>query len=275
MFKRVEATGATTPEPSQPRLTERQQALVLENQRLVNHVVNRLCQRLPANASRDDLVQAGVMGLIDASMRFDEAKGVAFSTYAVRRIEGAVLDLLRRNDWAPRSVRRKEREFAAVADAATVDPQEVHRLRADIQKASVDSLDRRVGGDHGDVSLADTLIDYSSDPVDSRIDKIELRAFLRDAIALLPERQRVVLVGFYLEGRTMTDLGQFLGVTQSRASQIKEEGLSTIRAALHAQFDNEEKETPAGAKAQRQERFNHDLQHASGWRDRLDPAPLR
>ena len=273
MIEDPEVRETVPSEPSGQRLTGAQRTLVLDNQRLVHHVVNRLCQRLPANCGRDDLLQAGTMGLIDASMRFDGAKGVTFSTYAVRRIEGSVLDLLRKNDWAPRSVRRKERELAAAADEDVLDAHELHRLRADIQQASVDSLDRSVGSDNGDVSLAETLID-SSDPVESRIDKIEIRSFLRDAIALLPERQRIVLVGFYLEGRTMTDLGQFLGVTQSRASQIKEEGLSTIRNGLRAQFDDEERQPAPGPKAQRQARFNDELQNARQWRDRLDPAGL-
>lgn len=273
MLKESDVTVEVPLRPSQKRLTPAQETLVLDNLRLVNHVVNRLCQRLPANCGRDDLGQAGMMGLIDASMRFDDAKGVAFSTYAVRRIEGSVLDLLRKNDWAPRSVRRKERELATVDNEALLDSQELHRLRRDIQQASLDSLDRQVTSDNGDVSLADTLVD-GSEPIESHIDKIELRSFLRDAIALLPERQRVVLVGFYLEDRTMTDLGQFLGVTQSRASQIKEEGLSTIRNALRAQFEDVERPVAPGPKAQRQERFNNELQNASEWRDRLDPAGL-
>lgn len=273
MLKETEVKVAAPLQPSQQRLTPAQEVLVLDNRGLVNHVVNRLCKRLPPACGRDDLVQAGTMGLIDASMRYDDAKGVAFSTYAVRRIEGSVLDLLRKNDWAPRSVRRKERELAAVVDVELVDTQELHRLRADIQQASLDSLDRHVRGDNGDVSLADTLVD-GSEPVESRIDKLELRSFLRDAIALLPERQRIVLVGFYLEGSTMTDLGHFLGVTQSRASQIKEEGLSTIREALRAQFDEEERQVAPGPKAQRQARFNDELQNASEWRDRLEPAGL-
>ena len=94
-------------------LTDEQRETVLANVPLVEHIVNRIASNLPATHSRDDLVQTGILGLISATVRYDPEMGAAFSTYAGRRIEGAIIDLLRRADWAPRSVRSRERRLSA------------------------------------------------------------------------------------------------------------------------------------------------------------------
>jgi RNA polymerase sigma factor FliA len=154
------ASGATRREGASPvrggrsdRLTPAQSELVSRNLPLVEHIVTRMTTGFPSNYSRDDLVQTGVIGLIEASTRFDPSIGVAFSTFAGRRIEGAVIDMLRRDDWAPRSVRALERRAEAMEYALTsqgrslpnvtelgealgVSPEALRRLKGDIHRAS-------------------------------------------------------------------------------------------------------------------------------------------
>lgn len=266
-------------------LTPAQQQLVARNIPLVEHIVKRLTLRFPTGSDRDDLVQAGTLGLIEAAVRYDPGKAVAFSTFAGRRIEGAVLDHLRRDDWAPRSVRAGKRrlehaeaELVArnrgdrpqpdqLAAALGVDPLDVHRLRTRIAAAAIDSLDRPIASDEPGGTLADTVTDRSAGSVESHLDDRELRGYLRDALALLPERHRFVVVGHFLEGRSMTELGQLLGVTQSRASQLKEDALRLIRQAVRAQY-REGPVEPAGTR--REQAYTESLRQASDWRSRLE-----
>lgn len=274
----------------QAPLTASQSEIVSRNLPLVEHIVTRMTTRFPSNYSRDDLVQTGVLGLIEASTRFDPSVGVAFSTFAGRRIEGAVIDMLRRDDWAPRSVRALERRAEAMEQALTshgrqlpnveklgealgVSSQALRRLKDDVHRASLDSLDRTVNPVDGDRSLGENLADATTVPIEDQLDARELMGFLRDAIGLLSERHRLVIVGYFLEGRSMTELGQFLGITQSRASQIKEEAIASIRAAIAAQYAEESVE-PRSLKGRRTAAFNESVGQASTWRERLDERPL-
>ncbi len=267
------------------QLTLEQQRTVVANLPLVEHIVSRMTARFPANYSRDDLVQTGTLGLIEAATRFDPEQGVAFSTFAGRRIEGSIIDMLRRNDWAPRSVRALERRVDAVeqdlmvthrgvpdrrslSDAVGVDIQDLARLRADLSQASLDSLDRPAAQADGVSTLGDNLADELSLASDEEVDAKELRGYLRDAISLLPERHRIVILCYFFEGRSMTELGEFMGVTQSRASQVKEEAVRMIRQAIRAQY--EEAPTAANSiKGRRQQAFSDSVADASSWRDRL------
>ncbi len=227
-------------------LTDEQRQMVLANVPLVEHIVNRVSARLPASYSRDDLVQTGILGLISATSRFDPDAGAAFSTFAGRRIEGAIIDLLRRNDWAPRSVRRAERQLGAAEEKLGAEhtptiaeltselgcsAAELQQLRNDIAKARLDSLDRPVHSEESPIPLAATVAD-NGQRTEEQITDDELLGYLRNGVALLPERHRTVIVGFFFEGRTATELGALLGVTQSRASQIKEEAIRMLRAGM-------------------------------------------
>lgn len=272
----------------QDQLTPEQRDLVQRNIPLVEHIVKRLMSRFPATYERDDLVQTGILGLIEASTRFDPSQGIAFSTFAGRRIEGSIIDQLRRNDWAPRSVRAGERRLeqaeaeltaarrgAAPAEqdlaaALGLDRHEVRRLRSRIADARIDSLDRTVGRDDASTWLSETVPDPSGSTVDGEIDDRELRGYLRDALALLPERHRLVVMGHFLEGRSMTELGQLLGVTQSRASQLKEDALRMMREGLRSQY--RDGQGPAGHVTRREREYTEAIRHATPWRDRLVPA---
>ncbi|MEM9131571.1 MAG: sigma-70 family RNA polymerase sigma factor [Actinomycetota bacterium] len=226
-------------------LTEAQRKQVVDNVPLVEHIVNRVSAGLPSGFSRDDLVQNGILGLISATLRFDPEQGVAFSSFAGRRIEGAIIDSLRRADWAPRSVRAYERRInqaevtpdgvkASVRDLARelgIEPGEVARVKADVARSRLDSLDRPVATDGDAQPLSATVSDGITNVEDSVGDQ-EMIGYLRRGIALLPERQRVIIVGYFFQGRTMTELGQLLGVTQSRASQLKDDALRMLRAGM-------------------------------------------
>ena len=236
-------------------LTPVQRRMVVDNLPLVRHVVGRLTERMPASYSRDDLVQAGALGLIEATRRFDPELGYTFSTFAGRRIEGAVLDMIRRADWASRSVRRDERRLSAadaelqaalgrrptdqeLSESLNIGVERLHGLRADLARARLDSLDRVAeGGGHPFEAAADDV---------SRLERAETLDRLRSAIDVLPERHRMVIVGHFFEGRSMTELGGLLGVTQSRASQIKAEALARLRSGLETAGDDRGPGGPSG-----------------------------
>jgi RNA polymerase sigma factor FliA len=274
----------------QNQLTVEQQDVVRRNLPLVEHIVKRMMTRFPACYDRDDLVQTGVIGLIEASARFDPTKGIAFSTFVGRRIEGAIIDQLRRDDWAPRSVRASERQLDQAETELTrrgsrpdehelsrrigLDVAELRRLRARIATASVDSLDRPVGRDDSTGPLAETVADASARSTEGDLDDRELKGYLRDALSLLPERHRIIIVGHFFEGRSMTELGELLGVTQSRASQLKEDALRMVRTAIRDQYlDVDRKGEPApGARPTKRDReFTESLRRARTWRDRIAP----
>lgn len=274
-------------------LTDEQRAMVLANVPLVEHIVNRVAAGLPTSHSREDLVQTGILGLITATIRYDPSVGTAFSTFAGRRIEGAVIDMLRRADWAPRSVRSLERQLSTAEDRNSTDQppsvsrlsrelgipvDQIHRLRNDIAKARLDSLDRPVGGEDVVVPLSATIID-PADRAEEIVDQQELLGYLRDSVKLLPERHRVVVIGYYFEGRSITDLGALLGVSQSRASQIKDEALTMLRKGLkrvYADAESSRQRDESDGKPQsrvnlteRERCFAEAMADSLPWRDRL------
>lgn len=265
-------------------LTDEQRAVVLANVPLVEHIVNRVAANLPASHSRDDLVQTGIIGLIGATVRYDPDQGAAFSTFAGRRIEGAVIDMLRRADWAPRSVRSMERRLATAEEQRSAlqspsvdqlsrelgcDPADIHHLRNDIARARLDSLDRPVGSDDSVVPLSDTIVDRG-ERAEEIVDRHELLGYLRDGVALLPERHRMVVVGYFFEGRSITDLGLLLGVSQSRASQIKDEALKLLRNGLQRAYQEPGPTRTEPAMTSRQRSFVDSVADSRSWRDRLD-----
>lgn len=264
-------------------LTDEQREMVLANVPLVEHIVNRVAINLPASHSRDDLVQTGIMGLITATVRFDPNNGSAFSTFAGRRIEGAIIDMLRSADWAPRSVRAMERRLnkaeesnnelhtasaKALGKELGCEPEQVHQLRKDIAKARLDSLDRPVSGEDISVPLSATVVD-NRNGAEEIVDQQEMVGYLRDGVSLLPERHRMVVIGYYFEGKSITELGSLLGVTQSRASQIKDEALKLLREGLNEIYRDPAVE-PASSLTNRQQIFADSVAASRPWRERVD-----
>ncbi|WP_165989706.1 RNA polymerase sigma factor WhiG [Streptomyces sp. YIM 98790] len=226
--------------------------LILHYSPLVKYVAGRVSVGLPANIEQADFVSSGVFGLIDAIEKFDPGRAIKFETYAITRIRGAMIDELRALDWIPRSVRQKaraaERAYATleaslrrtpteaeVAREMNIDIEELQALFSQLSLANMVALEEllHAGGESGDrLSLMDTLEDTSADnPVEVAEDR-ELRQLLARAINTLPAREKTVVTLYYYEGLTLAEIGQVLGVTESRVSQIHTKSVLQLRAKL-------------------------------------------
>jgi RNA polymerase sigma factor for flagellar operon FliA len=227
--------------------------LILHYSPLVKYVAGRVSVGLPSNVEQADFVSSGVFGLIDAIEKFDIDREIKFETYAITRIRGAMIDELRALDWIPRSVRQKarnvERAYATlearlrrtptegeVASEMGIAVEELHAVFSQLSLANVVALEELLhggGAEGGDgLSVMDTLEDTAADnPVEVAEDR-ELRRFLARAINTLPEREKTVVTLYYYEGLTLAEIGNVLGVTESRVSQIHTKSVLQLRAKL-------------------------------------------
>ncbi len=254
---------------------------------LVKHVVFQVAVHFPRHVDREELARAGALGLVEASRRYDESRGVPFERFAAQRIRGSILDAVRAADWAPRSVRLLARRLEAteqqlaselgrvptVAEMAQemgVGVDELARLQDRLFRSVVLALDHETGDDgEEDLTLVDVLTDRSAVEPSEELETRELHNYLRDAVKLLPERQRIVVVGYFLESRTSQELAEFLDVTESRISQLRSEALRNLKLGIEAQYDGSEEEAPAGRVAKRQAAYADSVSSASDWKDRL------
>jgi RNA polymerase sigma factor for flagellar operon FliA len=231
--------------------TRLREQLILHYSPLVKYVAGRVSVGLPANVEQADFVSSGVFGLIDAIEKFDPDRAIKFETYAITRIRGAMIDELRALDWIPRSVRQKaravERAYATleaklrrtptepeVAAEMGVGLEELHGVFSALSLANVVALEEllHVGVEGDRLSLVDTLEDTGADnPVEVAEDR-ELRRLLARAVNTLPEREKTVVTLYYYEGLTLAEIGQVLGVTESRVSQIHTKSVLQLRAKL-------------------------------------------
>jgi RNA polymerase sigma factor for flagellar operon FliA len=241
-------------EAAPSRALDPAEELVRRHLPLVEHIVNRVAARFPRGVDRDELVQVAMVGLVEAARRFDDSRGVAFSTYAGRRIEGAILDALRASCWAPRSVRSNQRLIDAaesrlqgrlrrrateeeLAAELGVSPRLLAAWRDSVARSAVLSLDAERPGPGGAGRFGETI----ADPQPSPEDLVETRAMrdrVRSCLSLLPDRHRYVVVGHLLEDRPMHELADHLGVTRSRASQLKAEAIQLLRIAVEGPADS-------------------------------------
>jgi RNA polymerase sigma factor for flagellar operon FliA len=217
---------------------------------LVKITAGRVVTSLPPNVDRDDLVSAGVVGLIKAVDQFDVTRQVKFETYAIALIRGAILEMLREEDWVPRSVRervknlertylRLEMQFGRpateeeVAEALEIDLDALHSLLADTGRATLLSLDDVIVGSDGNerIHLADVINDESASP-SSEIEGQEMRRSLGMAIDRLPERERLVIALYYYEGLTFKEIGKVLTVSESRVYQLHTQAVLRLRGYL-------------------------------------------
>src|SRR5271156_1208777 len=222
--------------------------LLMEHLPTVRYLARRIHERLPQHVELDDLISAGVVGLIDAFSKFDHTKKVQFKSYAQFRIRGAILDSLRTLDWSPRELRRKGR---AVEEAIRSVTQRVGRapseqeiakemeltlaeyqlLLGDLKGLEIGSLHMERSEDSGDEELAYIPGSPDDDPL-FRCLKGEMKQRLADAIDELPEKERLVLTLYYYEELTMKEIGLTLGVVESRVSQIHSSAVLRLRASL-------------------------------------------
>ena len=227
---------------------DERESLIVETLPLIKHIAHRVATRLPTNIEMRDLVNAGVLGLLDAVDKFEPERNVKFKTYAEVRIRGAILDSLRNLDWAPRSLRKKskdlEKTYAELTQKlgrAATDEEVSEALGEDIEDfhALVDQLHGLTIGSFENLSDSEdseNFINYypddgSNDPY-ARFETSELTGFLTEAIEELPEKERLVLSLYYYEEFTMKEIGTLLGVNESRVSQLHTKATLRLRGKL-------------------------------------------
>jgi len=219
---------------------------------LVKYVAGRMASGLPAHVEEADLISYGLVGLISAIERFDLARDIKFETYAITRIKGAIIDELRSIDWVPRSVRARAREIERInsklehelqraptdeemASALGISVGEFQDTLLQISNSSVAALDElwTVSDASGDqVSLLDTLQDPGAPDPAYILDATELKDRIADSIARLPEREKLVIALYYYENLTLREIGEVLGVTESRVSQLHTKAVLRLRSRL-------------------------------------------
>jgi RNA polymerase sigma factor FliA len=226
--------------------------LILNYSPLVKYVAGRVSTGLPANIEQADLVSYGIFGLMDAIEKFEIGRGIKFETYAISRIKGAIIDELRAIDWVPRSVRFKAREVektlsrlenelrraptdAEVAKEMGISVQDLRGIYNQVSFVSLVALDEllSVGAEKGDkLSLIDTLEDQSSEDPVAAFEAEEMKRVLAGAINKLPEREKIVVTLYYYEGLTLAEIGQVLGVTESRICQMHTKAVMQLRSRM-------------------------------------------
>ena len=231
-----------------PVLTGEQERVLLEHLPIVRFLARRIHERLPQHVDIEDLVSAGVVGLMDAFSKFDPAKKVQFRSYAQFRIRGAILDSLRTLDWSPRELRRKGRaveeairvltarlghapDEAEVAAEMALELEEYQQLLGDLKGLEIGTLHMERNEDSGEEELAYVPGRPEEDPL-FRCLRGELEERLAEAIQNLPDRERLVMSLYYYEEMTMREIGLALGVVESRVSQVHASAVVHLRGAL-------------------------------------------
>lgn len=235
---------------NQVQETATHEQFVVEMIPYVKYLAHRIAVGLPPSVDIEDLVHYGLLGLLDACEKFDEDKGVKFKTYAETRIRGAILDGMRSADWVPRSVRKKRRELEAafrkveqqvqrpaedeeIAKTMGISMDELQGMLSDVQGLSLGSLEELLpdGDDRG------LLLRYGQDKGDmpspySEVERSEMRTILAHCIRELPDKERTVVALYYYEELTMKEIGEVLGISESRISQLHTKAILRIRAKL-------------------------------------------
>lgn len=227
--------------------------LILNYSPLVKYVAGRLSSNLPQTVETADLISYGIFGLIDAIEKYEPERGIKFETYAIARIKGAIIDELRAMDWVPRSVRARAREIeqayvtlenrlrrvpedSEVADEMGIAVKDLHVILSKLSYASVVSFEElwssgerdersNVIGSIQDETAEDPVVVFESE---------EIKDILAEAIERLPDREKIVIALYYYEGLTLKEIGEVLGVTESRVSQLHTKSVLRLRARLHS-----------------------------------------
>lgn len=218
------------------------EALIEKHLPLVKRIANHLIARLPASVEYDELVQAGMIGLFDASRNYDPSQGAAFETYATIRVRGSMLDELRKTDWAPKSINKKTRDIGAaihkieqrtgrdpkeeeIAEELGVPLKEYQQMLLDTSKHHILSFDEMGASE-------DIMAGNEPTPLqNTQRDHFQQR--LTQAITLLPEREKMVVSLYYVKELNLKEIGSILEVSESRISQLLSQALTRIKANLH------------------------------------------
>jgi RNA polymerase sigma factor for flagellar operon FliA len=226
--------------------------LVVAYSPLVKFVAGRLGAGLPSHVEDADLISYGLMGLIGAIERFEPERGIKFETFAMTRIRGAIIDELRSLDWVPRSVRSRAREIEAaqsklehtlqrapteaeLAAKVGLTEEELQNSLLEIANSSIYALDElwTISDSSGDsVSLLDTISDPRAEDPQESLASSEIKDRLADAISALPEREKLVIALYYYENLTLREIGEVLGVTESRVSQLHTKAVMRLKGSL-------------------------------------------
>lgn len=266
-------------------------ALVADHLDLVDRIVAELAARFPRHVERDELWNAGALGLVEAAARFDPDRGVAFPRFAAVRVRGAIMDASRARDWASRNLRRTARALEAAREAIQqrtghtpsddelgaevgVDAEQVRAHRADAQRAELLHLEQPLAnGDDGEPwTLGELVTELTEErlPEDALLQR-ELIGTLRAAVAGLPERLRYVVQRYYERGECLVDIADSLGVTEARASQLRGEAVTALSAYFAEHFDTRGA-TPPPSPGTRQRAAYMAMMAGTSWRDRFAAA---
>jgi len=227
--------------------------LILTYAPLVKYVAGRLGSGLPAHVDEGDLVSYGLLGLIGAIERYDPERDVKFETYAIARIKGSIIDELRAMDWVPRSVRARARDIERaiaelerklhraptdeeISEKLGISEDELEESLTDISRSSIAALDElwtvSSGGGGDQVALIDTIEDTEAPDPQGSLSQTEMKEAIGEAIARLPEREKLVVTLYYYEELTLREIGEVLGVTESRVSQLHTKAILRLKARL-------------------------------------------
>lgn len=268
----------------------RSNALVEDNLGLVQHIVNQVSMRYPRHVDRQELWNAGALGLVDAARRYDPSIGIPFPRYASIRIRGAIIDSTRSRDWATRSTRRRIRESRQatealrqdlgreptteeVADRLDVEPEHVETSRAAAVTASLLHLDQHIGGEDGSTTLGDLVEEEDTyDLPQEQLEEQELVGTLHVAVDHLPEPQRMVIKRYYFGGDYLKDIAETLGVTEARISQIRSEAMDAIRAYFDTVFDGVPNVDHSAPGRRNRTAYLETMRDATDWLGRLRAA---
>jgi RNA polymerase sigma factor for flagellar operon FliA len=231
--------------------------LILSYAPLVKYVAGRMSSGLPAHIEEADLISYGLLGLIGALERFDPSREIKFETYAIARIKGSIIDELRSLDWVPRSVRSKAREIEKVialletrlhraptdeeiARELGMEDDEFQSALTQISNTAIVALDElwAISGSDGDTAaLIDTIEDPKARDPSRMLDVTEMKSRLATAIDALPKREKIVIALYYYENLTLREIGEVLGVTESRISQLHTKAILRLKGRLRDEIE--------------------------------------
>ena len=245
----------TRRETKAERLAKKHDAFVIEMIPYVKYLAHRIATGLPPCVDLNDLINYGVIGLLDACKKFDVSKGVKFKTYAETRIRGAILDGMRAADWVPRSVRKKRRDLEnayrcveqdfgrpatddEVARRMNMPVHDFREMLKDVQGVALGSLEELTSG--MDDSVEKIALGYRQDPGEGDpqvlVEREQMREIVAEAVAELPEKERLICSLYYYDELTMKEIGATLGISESRVSQLHTKAMLRIRSRIEGRI---------------------------------------